>query len=69
MNPRDLRRPPQPVPKGWLTSLQWAKRWGLSASHTRRLITEGLAAGKVQHRAFRIRSRNGVYPVPHYRAR
>lgn len=51
---------------GFHTAIQWAKKWGLGAAHTRVLLRRGINAGVIVCRLFRIRRGVGLYPTPHY---
>jgi hypothetical protein len=68
MSPRDLRPKAEPVPAGWLTVRQWARKWDLSPAHTNALLGNGVRAKKVRRRSFRVVSGSRLLPVPHYRA-
>jgi hypothetical protein len=68
MSPKDLRRPAEKPPKGWLTCREWAARWDLSVPHTNHLLADGVRVKKVQKRSFRVQSGSRLYPVPHYRS-
>lgn len=59
---------PEPVPRGFKTSRQWAEAEGISPPHARRLIVQLIADGKWEMRRYRLRSGGGLYPVAHYGA-
>ena len=59
---------PDMVPAGYKTVSQLANQWGLSYSHCSRRLREGVIAGIVSVKKFRVHNgQRGLYPVPHYR--
>lgn len=52
---------------GFLTSKAWAQAWSLSDSHTYRLLQNGVAAGKVESKKFKVRTGSLLRSVVHYR--
>jgi hypothetical protein len=59
---------PEPVPRGFKTSRQWADAEGISPPHARRLIEQLCVEGKWEMRRYRVRSARGIYPAAHYGA-
>jgi DNA-binding Lrp family transcriptional regulator len=55
--------------KGWSSARQLAKEWGVSVAHASRRLRDGVEAGAIERRAFRVTTGRGLYPVPHYRAK
>lgn len=55
------------VPVGWMTAEQIAESSGRSGSHCRYLISEGMKAGVVEFKKFRIFAGDRIRPVKHYR--
>lgn len=58
---------PETPPKGFLTAKEWAKRWGKSSQHTRRLINAGLDNGILEEKPFRVFVGKLLRATPHYR--
>lgn len=55
------------VPPGWYTLTQLRDGWGLSYSHTQRLVQRGVEAGVIAHQKFKVRTnKRGIYPTWHY---
>ena len=54
------------IPDGWLTCAQHAKAAGLGRSRTTEILSDGVAAGKVQQRNFRVMTTSGIRVIPHY---
>jgi hypothetical protein len=52
---------------GFMTRKQWSEAWNLSDSHTYRLLADGVAAGKVESKHFRIKTGSVTRPTIHYR--
>jgi hypothetical protein len=57
---------PEPVPRGFKTSRQWAQVEGISHPHARRLIDQLVSEGKWEMRRYRVPRGCGLYPSPHY---
>ena len=56
------------IPKGWKTSMEWAKEFKLSPPQTRRLLRKGLEDGVVEKKGFRSRLENGKVTIkPFYK--
>jgi hypothetical protein len=55
------------IPPGWDTSDGWAAKWGMSASHTRRLLCCAVKEKAVEAKKFRIRHTTYVRATVHYR--
>ena len=55
------------VPDDWKTARELVRESGYKPAQGGRIIMEALNAGLLESRAFRIRSGQRVYPVPHYR--
>lgn len=61
---------PETVPPGWRTARDLAEQWGIQIGQTLKHLREGMAAGVIEFRKFRVENgQRGVYPVPHYRAK
>lgn len=59
---------PDKVPNYYKTVSQLAGQWGLSYSHCSRRLREGVSAGLVSVKKFRVHNgQRGLYPVPHYK--
>lgn len=70
MKPTDLLRPLPPVPAGWKTTDQWARRWGLSYNHTHKLLGEATRRGTIRRRAFKVLTPTGCRrTLSHYAAK
>ena len=54
-------------PEGWRTAREMAANEGRSVPYAQKLIQRGIAAGKVEMRAFRVRNAGRVSAIPHYR--
>jgi Fic family protein len=59
--------PTEEVPHGWFTRADAEQMWNLNISTATKRIQAGLRAGILETRKFRIESRRGCYPTPHYR--
>lgn len=55
------------VPVGWKTTAQIAGEIGKSEDHTRHLIYVLVKQGRALAKNFKVVTRNGVKPLPHYR--
>ena len=55
------------VENGFLTRESLEKEWSLATAQTNKRIRELKAIGKVTEKAFRIKTGNRTYPVPHYK--
>jgi len=55
------------VPEGWRTSAGWSEVFGLSVPRTQTLLRNGVKAGVMERRSFRIESGARIAQVPHYR--
>lgn len=55
------------VPEGFFTSSEWSDMLGNSHSHTRRLLRDGVNAGKVETKDFRVRVGRSIRKEAHYR--
>jgi len=55
------------VPKGWRTMREIAAQEGHDASWAKRKVALLLAAGLWEEKPFRIVTKTGLRPVPHYR--
>lgn len=52
---------------GFMTRKDWATAWGLGESQTYRLLQNGVAAGKVESKKFKVRTGSLLRSVVHYR--
>ena len=57
---------PEKVPAAFKTAPQWAKAWGLSDNHARKLLNIGIDEKLVRRVNFKVRTGVGVRAVPHY---
>lgn len=57
------------VPEGWQTAQQYAAEARLSLQRCHAILQQGINAGMVETKKFRIKTGERVYPVPHYRAK
>lgn len=57
---------PDEVPAGWRTSTEWAEKFNLSESHTRKLLARGVRNGGVKSKSFRVASGGRRMPVHHF---
>jgi predicted transcriptional regulator len=55
------------VPAEWRTAEQIAREAGKAPQTACRYLREGMRAGLIESRTFRIHSGARIYPVPHYR--
>jgi len=55
------------VPEGWFTTREIAEALGRSLPRANHYLREGLAAGQVHKKSFRIMTGRGIIPVPHYK--
>jgi hypothetical protein len=55
------------VPAGWFTIGQLADETGREYSTIGGRMRDMVRRGKAETRRFRVMTRRGVYPVPHYR--
>jgi predicted transcriptional regulator len=55
------------VPTGWLDRRDMAERLGTSYSNVGRLLDVGVTSGILERKTFRIVTKGGIKPVPHYR--
>lgn len=55
------------VPNGFFMTLQWAQMLGKSHSHTRRMVLDGVKAGKVERKDFRVQVGRIIRKEAHYR--
>ncbi len=53
--------------KGFLTSKEWAWKWGFSLSHTMSVIQKLVRKGKMERRVYRIFNATRQFPTPHYK--
>ncbi len=58
---------PDKVEKGYMPVSEWAVKIGKSDSRTSKLLSQGIKAGKVELKTFRIYTGRKIYPIPHYR--
>lgn len=59
---------PEAVPPGWYTTEQWAQKWGYARAYAHRLLTHGVAIGRVEWRKFRVPTEmKKSYATVHYR--
>jgi hypothetical protein len=56
-----------PIPHGWYTARDMAASAGKGVTWAQKLLQRGVAGGKVEARAFRIRTAGAVRAIPHYR--
>jgi hypothetical protein len=54
------------VPKGWLTSQQWADAWGKSRPHTNRLLADAVRAGVMECRTYVVTNGRVTRATEHY---
>ena len=52
--------------KGYYTHSQYAKKWGCSVSHAKKLIACGLRAGKIKTAVYRVKVEKIVRKTVHY---
>ena len=64
---RAMREPEEAVPKGWLTSKQWAAEERRAESTIRKQLRVLTDAGKIELKFFKVRTGQLIRPVPHYR--
>ncbi len=57
---------PDKVEKGYMPVSEWAVKIGKSDSRTAKLLSQGVRAGKVEVKSFRVVRGSKIYPVPHY---
>ena len=55
------------VPEGFFMTQQWADILTMSNSHTRRMLLDGVAAGKVELASFRVAVGRIIRKEAHYR--
>ena len=55
------------VPEGFFTTQQWTGILKMSNSHTRRMLLDGVAAGKVELASFRVAVGRIIRKEAHYR--
>lgn len=55
------------VPEGFFTTQQWTDILKMSNSHTRRMLLDGVAAGKVELASFRVAVGRIIRKEAHYR--
>lgn len=55
------------VPKGWMTTVEWAKQEGLGEGSVGLYLRKGVAMGVIEKRSFMVDRSGVVRPVPHYR--
>ena len=55
------------VPDGFFMTQRWADLVGQSNSHTRRLLLDGVKAGKVETKDFRVKVGRIIRREAHYR--
>jgi len=58
---------PDVVEKGYKTVCEFAKLWGKSRITALRLLSNGLDAGLVEYKEFRLQHKHFIRAVPHYR--
>jgi hypothetical protein len=59
---------PEPVPGGFKTSAQWAKKWGMTTNGAGIVLQRSVKAGVMEMKKFRVPTEGrGNYPTPHYR--
>ena len=68
MKPSDFATPPDKIPAGWKTAVQWAKQWKLQQRQTSHILRAALESGQVRRKLFRVRTGVSVRFVPHYAA-
>lgn len=64
---QSLSKKTQPVPKGFYTQKEIAKKLKKKATQTKTYIQDLLNEGKVEMMKFKIQTNTKPYPVPHYR--
>ena len=55
------------MPEGFFTTQQWTDILKMSNSHTRRMLLDGVAAGKVELASFRVAVGRIIRKEAHYR--
>lgn len=56
------------VPDGFLTAMDWGRRWGVTQQHALKLLTHGMRTGRVEYKKFRVPTQQKKgYSMPHYR--
>lgn len=55
------------VPTGWKTSEQIAKELGRSNNTARRLLKHWISNGFVEMRRFKVKKKNGIFALQHYK--
>lgn len=63
---RALLGEPETPAKGFLTSKQWAEKWGMSEVQARRYVTAGLKKKILEMKRYRVQVGSLMRPVPHY---
>lgn len=58
---------PDPIPKGWKTSIEISKELGCSPCTAQRKIKVMKSKGLVDTQEFMVQGVNKLYPVPHYK--
>jgi hypothetical protein len=62
-----IRGKPEVPPKHMRTSVQWAKVWGKSESHTGMLIRHAVERKVLVMAKYRVQTPSGIIrPIPHY---
>jgi hypothetical protein len=64
---KPIIKKPDKIPKGWFCRAQLEKKWKLSTSQTRNLITEAVKLHLYERKNFKVLCTRGVMAVPHYR--
>lgn len=65
-----LSAKPESVPKGWLTTRQWAKKETgdeNKVSTIAKYLQKGVALGIIEVKNFTVKCGSRVMPAPHYR--
>lgn len=64
---RELKHDVDQVPPGWKTRSQLQKEIGCGATLVKRMVRRGIDAGRIERKAFRIVTPNGLMTLFHYR--
>lgn len=59
----------QKVPKGWMTTIEWAKQEGLGEGSVGLYLRKGVAMGVIEKKFFMVNRSGVIRPVPHYRVK
>ena len=66
---QEERKTPDVVPEGWMTTEQIAMATDKSKNTVLRMIRDSLARGAAEMKTFRVTTRRGPFPIPHYRVK